>query len=490
MLDGDTVFWERDGIVAVEAEHFYKQTRTDRRAFYITTPTQTSAVTPDPDDAHVAGASGGAYVEILPDTRVTHDDPLTTGENFSPQPATMATLHYRVHFDNPGRYYIWCRVFSTGTEDNGVHVGLNGTWPESGRRWQTTHKHAWAWDSRQRTEQNHQGERFRSFLDTPSAGEHEIMFSMREDGFEFDKWILARDRDYIPEGVGPAPVAKRGVVPAAFAVASLASAANAPRAPVLAASSDTAARAPVPPRGPDGDGSVAISGELKQWHKVTLSLAGPFAHERDTAPNPFTDYALNVAFEHESGAPSYIVPGCFAADGRAAESGAEAGNVWRAHLSPDKPGRWTHRIMFSHGPHAAVEGSGRALAPYHGRTGTFEIAPSDKTGRDFRAHGRLQYQNGHYLRFAGSGAYFLKAGADAPETLLAYADFDGTERGPKTTAASRRGRADPGAQDVGSAPARLEAGRPRVGRRQGARLDRRAQLSRVERAERGFVSHL
>ena len=32
----------------------------------------------------------------------------------------------------------------------------------------------------------------------------------------------------------------------------------------------------------------------------------------------------------------------------------------------------------------------------------------------------------HYLQFAGSGEYFLKVGADSPETLLAYADFDGT----------------------------------------------------------------
>lgn len=33
--------------------------------------------------------------------------------------------------------------------------------------------------------------------------------------------------------------------------------------------------------------SVAITGELKQWHKVTLTLDGPFAKERDTEPNPF-----------------------------------------------------------------------------------------------------------------------------------------------------------------------------------------------------------
>ena len=49
-----------------------------------------------------------------------------------------------------------------------------------------------------------------------------------------------------------------------------------------------------------------------------------------------------------------------------------------------------------------------------------------RTIRLGRAHGRLEYVGRHHLRFAGTGAFFLKAGADAPETLLAYADFDGT----------------------------------------------------------------
>src|SRR5204862_227404 len=44
----------------------------------------------------------------------------------------------------------------------------------------------------------------------------------------------------------------------------------------------------------------------------------------------------------------------------------------------------------------------------------------------FRARGRLHYVGKHYLQFAGTGEYFLKVGADAPETLLAYAEFDGT----------------------------------------------------------------
>ncbi len=178
---------------------------------------------------------------------------------------------------------------------------------------------------------------------------------------------------------------------------------------------------------PDGGDAVAISGELKQWHKVTLTFAGPTARERDTDPNPFTDYCLTVTFTHESGSPRHVVPGYFAADGNAAHSSAESGNQWRVHLAPDKPGRWDYHVSFVKGKQVAVsEAAGAPVAPLHGLTGHFAVGSTDKTGRDFRARGRLQYVGQHYLRFAGSGEYFLKAGADAPENLLAYADFDGT----------------------------------------------------------------
>ncbi len=184
----------------------------------------------------------------------------------------------------------------------------------------------------------------------------------------------------------------------------------------------------VRPRSSDGDGEIQISGELKQWHKVTLTLNGPFAHERDQQPNPFTDYVMKVRFTHESGQPDYVVQGYFAADGDAANSSLQSGVKWRAHLSPDKPGRWTYRTSFAAGLAVAVEETAEAirLANYDGKTGEFAVNPSDKRGRDLRGKGRLQYVGKHYLRFAGSGQYFLKAGADAPETFLAYADFDGT----------------------------------------------------------------
>ena len=193
---------------------------------------------------------------------------------------------------------------------------------------------------------------------------------------------------------------------------------------------------------PSGDGSVTIGGELRQWHKVTLTLDGPFAHERKGSLNPFTDIAFNVTFAHESGSPRYVVPGYFAADGNAANTSAESGTKWRAHLSPDEPGKWTYAISFAKGKNTTVgETKAEPVEPFNGKTGSFVVAPTDKTGRDFRARGRLQYVGKHHLQFAGSREYFLKAGPDAPETLLAYQDFDGTRPSPSDT--QRSGEAKP-----------------------------------------------
>ena len=173
-----------------------------------------------------------------------------------------------------------------------------------------------------------------------------------------------------------------------------------------------------------------VTGELRQWHKVTLTVDGPFARETDTAPNPFLDFRMTASFTHESGSPSYRVPGYFAADGRAGETSASSGNKWRAHLSPDKPGRWDYEVTLLSGPRIAVDdvaaGDRRADGGARRWAGSFEVAPTDKTGRDFRAHGRLHDVGRRYLQFAGSKAFFLKAGADSPENLLGYADFDGT----------------------------------------------------------------
>ena len=230
----------------------------------------------------------------------------------------------------------------------------------------------------------------------------------------------------------------------------------------------------------DPAADVSISGELRQWHKVTLTLTGPQADELSNAPNPFVDYRMTVTFAHESGSPTYRVPGYFAGDGDAANSSATSGNKWRAHLAPDKAGRWTYRISFVSGKAIALTAAqaGQAVAPFDGRTGTFQVGATDKKSPDFRARGRLQYAGKHYLQFAGSGDYFLKLGADSPETLLAYADFDGTvARKPQVPLHTFT----PHVHGLADRQSDLEG-------RQRQRADRRRQLPRVEGCELDFLS--
>ncbi|MEM1296203.1 MAG: hypothetical protein AAGH89_12620 [Verrucomicrobiota bacterium] len=187
-------------VVSFEAESFTEQSNHELRSWHLTSATSIPQIEPDADPAHLEGASGGAYLEILPDSRRNHDEKLIKGVNFSPEPGQMAILKYRIAFPKPGKYYVWARVYSTGTEDNGFHIGLNGEWPESGQRWQTVVKNRWHWECKQRTEEVHIGVPMQLFLEIPSAGEHEILISMREDGCELDKLVLATDLDFRPEG--------------------------------------------------------------------------------------------------------------------------------------------------------------------------------------------------------------------------------------------------------------------------------------------------
>ena len=172
---------------------------------------------------------------------------------------------------------------------------------------------------------------------------------------------------------------------------------------------------------------VVVSGERKVWHRVTLTFEGPQARE-DGETNPFLDYRLTVAFSN--GVKSYVVPGFFAADGNAADTSATSGRSFRVHFAPDAPGSWRFTAFFRSGPGVATDDSPTAGTPLppDGVTGSFEVAPSDKQGRDHRARGRLDYVGERYLRFAGTGEAFVKGGADSPENFLAYADFDGGGR--------------------------------------------------------------
>jgi hypothetical protein len=100
--------------------------------------------------------------------------------------------------------------------------------------------------------------------------------------------------------------------------------------------------------------SQPSGGELKQWHRVTLTFAGPETSET-ASPNPFLDFRFNVTFTHASSKATFTVPGFFAADGKAAETSAAGGNQWRVHFTPNQTGEWHWRVSFRTGKDIAVE---------------------------------------------------------------------------------------------------------------------------------------
>jgi hypothetical protein len=186
--------------------------------------------------------------------------------------------------------------------------------------------------------------------------------------------------------------------------------------------------------------SVSIEGEMQTWHTITLTFKGPFAAEYDTV-NPFTDYRLDVEFTN--GDHKIKVPGYFAADGIASETSARSGDKWRAHFCPPADGNWSYNVSFLMGSNIAITDDLNKGKRCHidGINGTFVIKKSDEDSSDFRSSGRLQYVGGHYLRYAGTGEFFLKGGADSPENFLGYREFDGTYYGGNNT--NRSGEASP-----------------------------------------------
>jgi len=169
-----------------------------------------------------------------------------------------------------------------------------------------------------------------------------------------------------------------------------------------------------------------VHGDLRQWHPVVIDFQGPSTVE-SADPNPFTDYRLNVTFSGPKG-QNHVVPGYYAADGNAAETSAKEGRTWRVCFAPDSVGRWSFRASFRTAKQIAVslDSSAGVQTGFDGASGSFQVSGSDKQAPDLRAKGLLRYVGEHYLKFAGTGEYFLKGGADSPENFLAYAEFDET----------------------------------------------------------------
>ena len=191
-VNAQTVVTSEYIYIGFEAEDHI--TKDDR---WVTTTPSTPTEENDPDGNHSDQAGGSTYLELLPDIRVTHEDEFGPPTAFWGSGGQGPGAEYLVDFPEPGRYYVHARVYSTGTEDNGMHIGINGSWPDSGQRMQfcTASKRAWTWGSAQRDAGGNGscGTEKTIWIDVPSAGVHTFNISAREDGFELDRLALIKD---------------------------------------------------------------------------------------------------------------------------------------------------------------------------------------------------------------------------------------------------------------------------------------------------------
>ncbi len=175
--------------------------------------------------------------------------------------------------------------------------------------------------------------------------------------------------------------------------------------------------------------TVSLDGTMQKWDKITLDFTVPGVELNESA-NTFRNRRMDVLFTDPNG-NSLRVPGFFAANGNAANSGATTGNIYRAFLRPNVTGSWTYQVLFYAGNDVALSDVSSLPAPQFSLNGVVgDILESNVTGVDLRSQGRLQYQSTgtdnarRYLRFAETGDYYLKLGPDSPENLLDFDDFD------------------------------------------------------------------
>ena len=163
---------------------------------WVLTDANTGQTEDDPDGNHSGSASGGKYLEVLPDYRVTEEDEFhPDGSLWDAFQGPELTFN-SIEFPEAGRYYVHLRAYSTGSEDNGAHIGIAGDFPPQARRMQwCAGKHQWTWSSAQRDSggSGSCGREKTVYIDIPTPGSHEINIQAREDGFEVDRIVFIKD---------------------------------------------------------------------------------------------------------------------------------------------------------------------------------------------------------------------------------------------------------------------------------------------------------
>ncbi|WP_111980229.1 DUF5060 domain-containing protein [Algibacillus agarilyticus] len=158
-----------------------------------------------------------------------------------------------------------------------------------------------------------------------------------------------------------------------------------------------------------------------QYKTISLDFDGPNTNENDKI-NPFTQYRL--VGEFIQGNETRLVRGFYNADGNAGETSATSGSQWRINFKPFTAGTWQYKIHFDQGDNIALTNDltlGKPVS-FDGQSGQIVVEK-----RQPPKHDVLSVKNGYlYQRHSQQGV--LKVGANSPENLLGYIDFDSTYR--------------------------------------------------------------
>jgi|GEM_PF-2394090 len=173
-------FEEKDGRLVIEAENPHASMMKAGQSWEFESSRQ--------------GASGAGYLVAGPDVGKTRDTDYLTN---SPE------LQYKVQITNPGTYYVWIKGFGANGASDTVHVGLDGQAIDSADRINFWPNGKWIW-SKSTSDKDAAGKNIRATIEITTAGVHTLNVWMREDGLVFDKILLTKDPNFIPQDLGPA----------------------------------------------------------------------------------------------------------------------------------------------------------------------------------------------------------------------------------------------------------------------------------------------
>ncbi len=166
---------DADGLISMEAENYHFEVPKGDHHWAIA------------DVPSSKGASGDKMVQVLPNSGTN-----LAGTEIENSPR----MDFDINFVKTGTHYVWIRGWSSDSDDNSVHVGMNGNMISTADKLEFPNTSAWEWSKS--TMDGADAE-----INIPSTGVNTLNIWMREDGTRLDKIVLTANAGYVPSGTGP-----------------------------------------------------------------------------------------------------------------------------------------------------------------------------------------------------------------------------------------------------------------------------------------------